>query len=129
VPGEGRDTIGTRTHHRQTSNSVPMFLDQLLDELRYGPSADFDIARTATHSRPARAGMHRVSGHACYGDVCRAVTELAVERQAAISTEGFRTLNRCLDVAGAVTEYGRERDRSGERGDTFRRPAAWGSDS
>jgi hypothetical protein len=50
-----------------------------------------------------------------YGDVCQAVTELAVERQAAISTDDFRTLNRCLDdaIAGAVTEYGRER--SGDR--------------
>jgi signal transduction histidine kinase len=47
-----------------------------------------------------------------YGDVCQAVTELAVEMNAPISTEDFRMLNRCLDdaIAGAVTEYGRARD-------------------
>jgi hypothetical protein len=45
------------------------------------------------------------------GDVCQAITELAVELNAPISTDDFRTLNRCLDdaIAGAVTEYGGER--------------------
>ena len=43
-----------------------------------------------------------------YGDVCQAVTELAVERDAAISTDEFRLLNCCLDdaIAGAVTSFG-----------------------
>ena len=33
-----------------------------------------------------------------------------------IRTDDFRTLNRCLDdaIAGAVTEYGRERNQSGK---------------
>ena len=49
-----------------------------------------------------------------YGDVCQAITELAVEMDATISTEDFRMLNRCLDdaIAGAVTEYGREQNQS-----------------
>jgi signal transduction histidine kinase len=49
-----------------------------------------------------------------YGDVCQAITELAVEASAPISTDDFRVLNRCLDdaIAGAVTEYGRERNQS-----------------
>jgi hypothetical protein len=44
-----------------------------------------------------------------YGDVCQVVTELAMERQAIVTTGEFRELNRCLDdaIAGAVTEYGR----------------------
>src|SRR4029079_15576343 len=48
------------------------------------------------------------------GDVCQAITELAVELNAPISTEEFRTLNRCLDdaIAGAVTEFGRGRNQS-----------------
>ncbi len=56
-----------------------------------------------------------------YGDVCQAVTELAVERHAAISVDDFRTLNRCLDdaIASAVTEYGREREQSSERDDSI----------
>ena len=46
-----------------------------------------------------------------YGDVCQSITELAVEMEVPISTDDFRMLNRCLDdaIAGAVTEYGRER--------------------
>jgi signal transduction histidine kinase len=57
-----------------------------------------------------------------YGDVCQAVTELAVELDAPISTDDFRTLNRCLDdaIAGAVTEYGRERNQSGIDGEAAR---------
>jgi hypothetical protein len=50
----------------------------------------------------------------------RPSTELAVELNAPISTEDFRTLNRCLDdaIAGAVTEYGRERNQSGIDGES-----------
>jgi signal transduction histidine kinase len=57
-----------------------------------------------------------------YGDVCQAITELAVELNAPISTDDFRTLNRCLDdaIAGAVTEYGRERNQSGIDGESAR---------
>ena len=50
------------------------------------------------------------------------VTELALETEAPISTDDFRMLNRCLDdaIAGAVTEYGRERHRSALDGETTR---------
>jgi signal transduction histidine kinase len=49
-----------------------------------------------------------------YGDVCQTVTDLAVETNAPISTEDFRTLNRCLDeaIASAVTRYERDRQQS-----------------
>ncbi|MCU1276742.1 MAG: histidine kinase-, gyrase and HSP90-like ATPase family protein [bacterium] len=49
-----------------------------------------------------------------YGDLCQSVTELAVEQRAPITAEDFRTLNQCLDnaIAGAVTEYGRQRDQN-----------------
>jgi hypothetical protein len=45
-----------------------------------------------------------------YGDVCQSVTDLAVETNAPISTDDFRTLNRCLDdaIAGAVSKYAHE---------------------
>ena len=47
-----------------------------------------------------------------YGDVCQAITDLAVETAAPIATDDFRTLNRCLDdaIASAVTGFGRESD-------------------
>lgn len=47
-----------------------------------------------------------------YGDLCQAITDLAVERDAPFSVDHFRTLNRCLDnaIADAVTEFGVQRD-------------------
>jgi len=49
-----------------------------------------------------------------YGSVCQAVTELAVEQNAAISTEDFQRLNLCLDhaIADAVTEFARQREQA-----------------
>jgi signal transduction histidine kinase len=46
-----------------------------------------------------------------YGAICQAITEIAIEKQAAITTEEFRALNRCLDtaIAGAVTMFHAER--------------------
>ena len=58
-----------------------------------------------------------------YGDVCQAITELAVEMNAPISTDDFRMLNKCLDdaIAGAVTEFGREQNQSTLDGETCAR--------
>jgi hypothetical protein len=93
-------------------HGVPMFLDQLVTELRVGPTRNQDIANTATQ----HGGDFLRQGYSVsqlvhdYGDVCQAVTELAVERHADISAEDFRALNLCLDdaIAGAVTEYSAE---------------------
>jgi hypothetical protein len=48
-----------------------------------------------------------------YGDLCQAVTELALETNAAVSVDEFHTLNRCLDnaIADAVTAFQEQRDR------------------
>ncbi|MDB5947890.1 MAG: Histidine kinase, partial [Ramlibacter sp.] len=42
-----------------------------------------------------------------YGDLCQAITSLAIETGSPIRTEEFRTLNRCLDngIADAVVEF------------------------
>jgi hypothetical protein len=47
-----------------------------------------------------------------YGDLCQAITDLAVERDAPFAIDEFRTLNRCLDnaIADAVTEFSTVRD-------------------
>ena len=47
-----------------------------------------------------------------YGDLCQAITTLAVERDAPFTIDEFRTLNRCLDnaIADAVTEFSAQRD-------------------
>lgn len=53
-----------------------------------------------------------------YGSICQSVTELADENGLAISAAEFHTFNRCLDdaIAQAVTEYERQRDRTGGGG-------------
>jgi len=52
-----------------------------------------------------------------YGDVCQTVTALAVEQSVSISTDEFRTLNRCLDnaIADAVASFGSARQISIDR--------------
>ena len=47
-----------------------------------------------------------------YGDLCQSVTDLAVEVNAPLSNDEFRTLNRCLDnaIAVAATEFNAQRD-------------------
>jgi hypothetical protein len=57
-----------------------------------------------------------------YGDVCQAVTQLAVDRNVPIDTAEFRTLNRCLDnaIASAVTEYTSQREATLARGEVER---------
>ena len=99
----------------QLDNCVPMFLDQLVAELQHDtPTRNVALVQSALqHGHDLLAQGFTVAQvvHE-YGDICQAVTELAVERNAQISTDDFRRLNRCLDdaIAGAVTEYGRSRD-------------------
>jgi hypothetical protein len=101
-----------------------VFLDQLSDILRLGLLTSPEIGKAAIqHGHDLRHQGFSVSQvvHG-YGDVCQAITELAVEMNAPISTGDFRTLNRCLDdaIAGAVTEYGRERNQSDVDGEFAR---------
>jgi hypothetical protein len=97
----------------EIDHGVPMFLDQLIGELRLGLSANREIDDTATqHGHDLlRQGFTVSQVVHDYGDVCQAITELALELNAPIGTDDFRMLNRCLDdaIASAVTEYGRER--------------------
>jgi hypothetical protein len=90
-------------------HGVPMFLDQLVLELRHGPSKTQQINLSAVrHGRDLREKGFTISEVVHdYGDVCQSITDLAVELKAPISTDDFRTLNRCLDdaIAGAVSEH------------------------
>jgi len=103
----------------EIDHGVPMFLDQLVEELRLGLSQHPEINKTATrHGNDLlRQGFTVSQVVHDYGDVCQAITDLAVETAKPISADDFRTLNRCLDdaIAGAVTEYGRERDEPNDR--------------
>jgi signal transduction histidine kinase len=113
-------------------HGIPLFLDQLIRTLqaeqtsepmrsrevsgRAGGEASGSSelgASAALHGRELLQQGFTVDQvvHA-YGDLCQAVTDLAFERNEAITVDEFRTLNRCLDngIAGAVTEYTYGRD-------------------
>lgn len=47
-----------------------------------------------------------------YGDLCQAITDMAVEKDAPFGVQEFRTLNRCLDnaIADATTGFCAQRD-------------------
>ena len=95
-------------------HGVPVFLDQVIDTLRV-VRARPTIRESATQygNELMRRGFTVDQVVHSYGDVCQAVTDLAVELGAPITTDEFRTLNRCLDdaIADAVTEHGRQRER------------------
>ena len=104
----------------QLANGVPVFLDQLVDALglaRSSEAIDREPIRESAcqHSHDLlRRGLPITQLVNDYGDVFQAITELAVEQAAPISEGELRTLSLCLDeaIAGAVTEYARQRERS-----------------
>jgi signal transduction histidine kinase len=100
-------------------HGVPLFLQQLADTLR----CEQETSARPTSKEMAQSAMRhgaelREAGFTVgqvvhdYGDVCQAVTELAIELKSPISADEFKTLNRCLDeaIAQAVTEFARQRD-------------------
>jgi signal transduction histidine kinase len=122
-----RAKVATRTipppSVAELDHGVPLFLEQIVAALRSGVTGNEEIrSSTVRHGHDLLQQEFSVSQVVHdYGDVCQSITELALE-SAAISTEDFRTLNRCLDdaIAGAVTEYGRGRNRSMQDGESAR---------
>ena len=108
----------------EIDHGVPLFLDQLVDALRRGQSSSAEISQTALlHGHDLLLqGLTMSQVVHDYGDVCQSITELALELRAPISTEDFGMLNGCLDsaIAGAVTQYGRERNQAVLDGETVR---------
>lgn len=108
----------------EIDHGVPLFLDQLVDALRLPRSSHSEIVSSAVlHGHDLLLQGFTVSQVVHdYGDVCQSITELAMELQAPISIEDFHTLNRCLDeaIAGALTQYGRDRNQSTLDGQTAR---------
>jgi hypothetical protein len=94
----------------EIARGVPLFLDQLTAELRHGASQTSEINQSAVQHGHDLSLQGFTVGQVVrdYGDICQAITDLAVELAAPINTTDFRTLNRCLDdaVAAAVTEFG-----------------------
>jgi len=103
-------------------SDVPVFLEQLSETLHAETTTTARNYETEPAPAPTAIGraaalhgaellrggftIDQVVHH--YGDVCQCVTALAVERGLSISTDEFRTLNRCLDnaIADAVVAFG-----------------------
>jgi len=116
----------------QLANGVPMFLEQLTRTLEAELQGDagkslrisgasggdatvlseIGVSATAHGKRLLELGFTVDQVVHDYGDLCQAITDLAVERDAPFSVDEFRTLNRCLDnaIADAVTEFSVQRD-------------------
>jgi hypothetical protein len=130
-----RDKVAKRVAPTEAASAinhgVPLFLGQLIETLqaeqttchRNGDSeptpAPTAIGRAAAiHGADLlRQGFSVDQVVHDYGDVCQCVTALAVDQGTEISTDEFRTLNRCLDnaIADAVASFGATRQRSLDR--------------
>lgn len=108
----------------EITHGVPMFLDQLGNALRLGQVATPEIDSAAIQHGHDLLHLGFTISQVVhdYGDVCQAITELALELDAHISTDDFRMLNRCLDdaIAGAVTQFTREQHEATADGETSR---------
>lgn len=111
----------------QLKDGIPLFLDQLTrtlqadqaglagDSLKISGASGGDATTVSEIGVSAAAhGLQLLKlGFSVdqvvhnYGDLCQAITELAVERDVPFDIEEFRTLNLCLDnaIADAVTEF------------------------
>jgi signal transduction histidine kinase len=121
----------------QLKNGVPLFLEQLIqtllaerngqhgESLRISGGSGGDASSLSEMGATATAHGKQLLelGYTVdqvvhdYGDLCQAITGLAVERDAPFTVEEFKTLNRCLDnaIADAVTEFSAQRDVSESR--------------
>lgn len=113
-----RARVAARTSLSPTAKEleygIPLFLDQLASTLRSKLVGDPEITASASmHGEEMMRGGFTVAQVVNdYADACVTITELAIEAGAKISTEDFKALNTCLDdaIAGAVTEYARQRE-------------------
>jgi len=104
-------------------DGVPVLIGQLIDLLRAPgiepvvlPSS-IGIAAEKYGGELLRRGVSVNEVVHEYGDLCQALTELALEKHEPISVAEFHTFNRCLDsaIADAVAEFARRRDDSVSR--------------
>ncbi len=130
-----RTKVGQRSGRLATEvqlrDGIPLFLDQLIRTLRVeqtqapmdsrdisgpsggGPAVSEVSVSAAQHGRDLLGlGLSVDQVVHDYGDLCQAITDLAVERDVPFHVDEFRTLNRCLDnaISDAVTEFSFQRD-------------------
>lgn len=122
-----------RATEAELDHGITMFLDQIIKTLKVeelaqpndesrrmsGPSGGVDAVLSEMGVAAKEHGRELLQhGFTIeqvvhdYGDLCQAITDLAVEVSAPIANNEFRTLNRCLDnaIAVAATEFNAQRD-------------------
>jgi len=110
-----------RRSEKVYGSGIPLFVDRLVEQLaNRGPLNE--TAAMAHGKEMLQHGFSIAQVVEDYGHVCQAVTELAIARNAPITTEEFHTLNLCIDTATAeaVTEYQRLRDGVARKRETER---------
>jgi len=130
-----RAKVAERSSPRPTEDElefgVPLFLDQLIKTLKLEQTAAPAQAKKVSGSATGKPEVSEIGASAVrhgrellrhgftidqvvhdYGDLCQAITDLAVELETPFETDEFRTLNRCLDngIADAVKEFSTGRD-------------------
>ena len=112
----------------ELESGLPLFLSQLAETLRLKATSE-PFSPTAIGISAGKHGSElRAKGFTVaqvvhdYGDICQAITESAVAKAVAISAGDFQTLNLCLDnaIAGAVTEFSRQREEALGEGEVER---------
>jgi signal transduction histidine kinase len=106
----------------ELQNGLPLFFDQLVAILRTkreerGPGNDSVSASATLHGGELlRMGVTVGQVVQDYGSICQSVTEVAEERDVAITVDEFHTFNGCQDEATsqAVMEYQQQRDRTAD---------------
>jgi signal transduction histidine kinase len=107
----------------ELTQGLPMFFEQLLEALGNVSSTvsvdavvnHVEIQDTARKPGAAlfRQGLTVAQVVRDYGDICQVIMALAVERKSPIAAYEFQAFNLCLDdaIAGAVTEYSKQREK------------------
>lgn len=117
---------------QQLEHGVPLFLDQLIRTLQAEEDSEHHLSVAISGNADGNDDADSELGGAAsihggelldlgysisqvvhdYGDLCQAVTDLALDLGQEFAVDEFRTLNRCLDngVAEAVTEFSQQRD-------------------
>lgn len=117
---------GRSATEAQLATGIPLFLSQLIRTLEIEQTDTPMDSRSISGPAGGDTALSEVSVSAAqhgrdllalglsvdqvvhdYGDLCQAITDLAVERDAPFEVDEFRTLNRCLDnaISDAVTEF------------------------
>jgi signal transduction histidine kinase len=108
--------LAPRATEEELDQGIPLFLDELIDALRAsGPSVDAMAASATKHGQELLdRGFTVAQVVHDYGGVFQAITEVADETNAPLSSAEYQTLHQCLDeaIAQAVTGYTGRREQT-----------------